>query len=461
MVGVKTLRSCVAAFLLAAVAHASAQPGAESLARALDSAINSGNREQLSELLAPQFRQHPQAGELFLPPGTRESYINSMLARRAGLEDFQRQSAVLAAGGNGLSLMVTTSGTQRQPYLGQPPSGRQLRLRSLEVWRIEDGKLIEQWSQQDDIDVLRQITDWQPVGGLNHEPVSGRKLVHFDPGVFLESVVAAKDGTLYFTLLMTGRIMQLDPDGTLSVFAELPVGGKSGVPEGIMCLVLGEDGAIYASAIAPGSAHHGVWRVSNDGNARHIAPLPDKVLPNGIARDDAGFLYIADSGAGGVWRISEGEQSAQLWYEGDLLRRRPYIGIYPPANGIQYWEGDLYVANSDLAHIVRIPIASDGWAGQATVHASGVPGDDFAIAKDGTLYVTTHPYNSVIRVDREGGRTLIAGPEQGIVGPTAATFARRAAGEAKLYVVTDGGFFNPLPEQPLRPNLVELDIVNP
>src|SRR5215831_17270455 len=42
--------------------------------------------------------------------------------------------------------------------------------------------------------------------------------------------------------------------------------------------------------------------------------------------------------------------------------------------------------------------------------------------ESGSLYVTTHPEQSLVRIDPLGKRTTIAGPDQGMVGSTACAF---------------------------------------
>jgi sugar lactone lactonase YvrE/predicted ester cyclase len=427
------------------------------LVAALDTSISKGDQEGLGRLLTSNFHPHGYTDDLFRKPLTRDMFIDQLMRMSKTFSNFSRTSEIITSDAESLSLRVTETGVQSGAYLSQPPSGNALAVQTLEVWKLdENGKLTEVWRQSDDLATLRQITSWQPDRVLPVKASAARELAHFPPGVFLESIVADIAGNLYFTQLMTGLIRMLAPDGTLSTFAELPVGSQDGLPQGVMCLVLDEEEGMFATVMAPGKPEHGVWRIDQEGHAEHFASLPDEVLPNGIARDSAGSLYVADSGLGGIWKIEPELRIATLWYDGDLLKRRPYIGVYPPANGIQYWNGSLYAANSDRALIVRIPV-EDGLAGASVIHAEGVGGDDFAIDEDGTLFVTTHPYNSVIRVDQDGTRTVIAGVEQGMVGPTAATFAHRA-GTRRLFVVTDGGLFSPLPDRPLRPALVELNL---
>ena len=87
-------------------------------------------------------------------------------------------------------------------------------------------------------------------------------------------------------------------------------------------------------------------------------------------------------------------------------------------------------------------MAADGKLGAPTVFASGIPGDDFAIDKEGSLYVTTHPFNTIVRVKQDGSRNIIADASQGIIGATDAAFGTTPGDENTLYVATDGGAFS-------------------
>ena len=69
--------------------------------------------------------------------------------------------------------------------------------------------------------------------------------------------------------------------------------------------------------------------------------------------------------------------------------------------------------------------------------------DDFAFGMSGSLYITTHPEHTLVRLDPSGARTTLAGPEQGMVGSTACAFGRAPGDEKALYVTTDGGFLIP------------------
>ena len=71
--------------------------------------------------------------------------------------------------------------------------------------------------------------------------------------------------------------------------------------------------------------------------------------------------------------------------------------------------------------------------------ASGVT--TFAIGRDASLFITTHPYNTLVKVTPEGTRTIIADVKDAISGATDAVFGRGSKDKDTLYVVTDGGAF--------------------
>lgn len=107
--------------------------------------------------------------------------------------------------------------------------------------------------------------------------------------------------------------------------------------------------------------------------------------------------------------------------------------------------GAVYASVSDTARLVQVAMADDGSAGEATLVAEGIGIDDFAIAPDGTVYATTHPFNTLEAIAPGGSRAVIAGAGQGIVGPTAAALVTTDGGAPSVYVVTDGGGYAPLP----------------
>jgi hypothetical protein len=86
---------------------------------------------------------------------------------------------------------------------------------------------------------------------------------------------------------------------------------------------------------------------------------------------------------------------------------------FPGANGIKIRDGAAYITVSARSLIVRAPILADGSAGQVEPTWREILGDDFAFGESGSLYVATHPAQTLVRIDPSGERTTIAGPRSG------------------------------------------------
>ncbi|HUI60763.1 MAG TPA: hypothetical protein VLX90_11090, partial [Steroidobacteraceae bacterium] len=215
-------------------------------------------------------------------------------------------------------------------------------------------------------------------------------------------------------------------------------------------------GRLYVTVISANPAVHGVWRFTSDGHGARITTLPPGSAPNGLALDEAhGLMLIADSFGGVIWRAAMSGGAGEAWIRDPLLAPRPLVGRFPGANGLQRAGTAVLVTVSDRGLLLRVPITSTGAAGPVEVVAAGLPGDDFAVAPDGGVYVTTHPFNTVIHVSRDGRRRVIAGPEQEVVGPTSAALTP----DGKfLYVATDGGLYRPLPGRPPVARVVKLQL---
>jgi sugar lactone lactonase YvrE len=168
----------------------------------------------------------------------------------------------------------------------------------------------------------------------------------------------------------------------------------------------------------------GVYRVGAAGApAQLYAKHAEMAFPNGIAFDDAGTMYVTDSAAGAVFRVSTSGEVVK-WLADPLLAGGKDacgegMGVGVPfdigANGIVVDGDTVFVSNTDRAQLVRIPIQADGSAGAPSLlvapscaDLSGA--DGLALAPDGDLIVAVNHLDKLVRVDREGHLTaLVAG----------------------------------------------------
>jgi sugar lactone lactonase YvrE len=182
----------------------------------------------------------------------------------------------------------------------------------------------------------------------------------FNPAAFEspESVQFDRHGNAYISLALTGEVRKIAPGGAQTTLAFLPIrpdvspcGNAFGLP--IMgAVALDHQGNVYASVNSCEPSQLGVWKVTPSGAASLVAGLPQGSAPNGIAYHD-GWLYVADTLLGRVWRIhSDGSGAPEVWTADPLLTPL-FIPLVPGPNGLQIFRGEVYVAVSDRDRLRR------------------------------------------------------------------------------------------------------------
>jgi steroid delta-isomerase-like uncharacterized protein len=61
------------------------------------------------------------------------------------------------AEGDQVVVRWTTSGTQKGELMGIPPSGKQISVSGMEIYRFEGGKIVEHWLESDMLGLLQQL----------------------------------------------------------------------------------------------------------------------------------------------------------------------------------------------------------------------------------------------------------------------------------------------------------------
>lgn len=281
---------------------------------------------------------------------------------------------------------------------------------------------------------------------LPYEPVAARLVKTYDAGLWFEGVSAAPDRSLLLagttgldyttgdTARIRGRLISRAADGTEHVAFTPPDGSTAGVT------AIAPDGRRFMAATGHAGGR-GLWCVDAEGRGRLLAATPTGSWPNGVSLGPAGvdgLVYLADSALGVIWSINPRTGALGEAYAGDDLRARPGA-LAPGANGIQLFGDRMYVTNSDAGTLLRFDVDERGALRDPSVVLTGVPADDFAFAPDGTLYLTTHIFDTVVRVDPDGRRSVIAAAAEHVTGATDCALVPGTDGDTVLYVVTDGG----------------------
>ena len=286
-----------------------------------------------------------------------------------------------------------------------------------------------------------------------------------------EGVAVDKVGNVYVSVgtsvvgpmpYRSDQLWKFSPSGVKSVLADFgpPGGGGCG-------LAVDAVGNVYmARNLMP---YNGVFRVDQAGNIALLPGTEQIVFPDGLAFDQEGNLYITESwslenpncgpyGNGGIWRVPR-DGSAALWLRHDLLTGAcpPLLFPYPiGANGIAFYNGNLYVNNTDKALVVRVPVRPDGSPGQPEVwkQVQDVPESVFyqspafplfldGIAMDvhGNVYLAVPSRAAIVRINAAdlSQDTIAVYPDVPLDAPLSLTFGT-GKGERGSLFVSNGGF---------------------
>ncbi len=210
-------------------------------------------------------------------------------------------------------------------------------------------------------------------------------------------------------------------------------------------------GAVYACDVEA----HAVMRVDPRGRARVYAagsPADPWVAPNHLVFDPRGVLYVSDSGP---WGADSGRILAVA--PGGAVRtwsREPRR--FPNGLALSPDGRFLYVVESTLPGVARLPILDDGRAGarqEVRRMADTVP-DGLAFAADGSLIVTCYRPDRVLRLGERGelevvlddwqAQRLSAPTNAAFFGPRLERLALACFGGTWLAVCTPGPRGQPL-----------------
>ena len=267
----------------------------------------------------------------------------------------------------------------------------------------------------------------------------------YDPAKmqFAENLAVGYNGNIYVSLSGAGAIAKRTPDGQQTI-TQLPI---PGVTVGV---ALDIQGRVYVGLNSRNPDGLGVWVVPPNGGTPYRAfTVPEGGALNGLTFDWQGNMYIADPANGVIYKVPNGSSKATVWLNSPLLKGVPgkfnvAPGVVtlptPGANGIKVYKDAVWVSNSAQEIITQIPINSDGRAGTPQVRFINILSDDFAFDVAGNLYTATGKNDEIVKIRPDGTQTVIAGPQDGILGSSAVAFGR-VSGDRNILYITDIGFY--------------------
>ena len=302
-------------------------------------------------------------------------------------------------------------------------------------------------------------------GTANAQAQSGltvTRVATYVPPQAPEGVWIDRANNKYVALALTGEIRKISRSGVQTLVATLPLAGAPGTVcfgfPPIIGNAYGDDrGNLFLGVHSCDPADSGLWKVViATGAMTKVASAPADALLNGTIVDGPTVL-VTDSKYGVVWQApADGTGRPLTVWKDDPLFKVPAGDTLGP-NGIYIFHDAAYVAVSDTALIVKVPILPDGSAGLASVHARlRDTCDNFSFDVVGDIYCTTDPFETVTKISPAGIETVLLNAADGLDTPTSTYFGFGPEGKT-LYVTNAGPYFAP-PGTGYGPSLLKVQL---
>ena len=117
--------------------------------------INTASHELAAELIAPDAAFHvPGRSEPVRGPSGYLAIVGMM---RAGFPDLQWTLEEMVSDANKVAARFTMRGTHQGAFFGVPPTGTQIEVQALNLYRLSDEKIVAEHGHPDMLGLLQQI----------------------------------------------------------------------------------------------------------------------------------------------------------------------------------------------------------------------------------------------------------------------------------------------------------------
>jgi predicted ester cyclase len=116
---------------------------------------------RFDEIVAPGYENHNAFAESG-PEGVKKAFG----AIIAGVPDLKVYAEDVFASADGSRLVgrYRYEGAHTGNFLGYPATGNTFAMRSIDIWRVENGRFIEHWDELNTLDIFTQIGALAPLG---------------------------------------------------------------------------------------------------------------------------------------------------------------------------------------------------------------------------------------------------------------------------------------------------------
>jgi predicted ester cyclase len=121
--------------------------------RVFEEGINQNKQGVFDELIAPSYVNH----DLPAPAPGVEGFKMLIGMFLAAFPDMRVTIEEELAEGNKVMTRGYFSGTHQGDFQGIPPTSKQIKVKYIDIWLVENGKLVENWVRLDELGMMQQL----------------------------------------------------------------------------------------------------------------------------------------------------------------------------------------------------------------------------------------------------------------------------------------------------------------
>jgi steroid delta-isomerase-like uncharacterized protein len=119
-----------------------------------------GNVELIPALFSERYVGHFPGGDTVRGP---EGLASAVMAHRRAFPDWTEEVEGVIIDHEWLAVRFTSRGTNLGDFLGNPPTGNHVEISEVAIFKLRDGRIVEQWVYPDILSLQRQL------GKMEHE----------------------------------------------------------------------------------------------------------------------------------------------------------------------------------------------------------------------------------------------------------------------------------------------------
>lgn len=132
----------------------SAQENKAVVERVMEEVFNKGHLDIADELIAADCIDHnPFPGQVSGVEGVKQGAVMF----RSAFPDLHFANDDIIAEGDKVVHRYRIRGTHQGEFFGIPPTGKQVTVTGIDILRIAGGKIVERWSNTDDLGMMQQL----------------------------------------------------------------------------------------------------------------------------------------------------------------------------------------------------------------------------------------------------------------------------------------------------------------